>query len=253
MSALYWPDSFCLITGPPCSGTSAMASWLGNHPDVAGFSESRFLLTMNAYLKEVERFKKLSRRQGVFLDGVRTQTYEHYCNGAVKMAGKKLIVDKEPLEPIAFPDKGYRKFLSRLRRVFPGSKLIFMLRDPLATTCSMMSRLWGHTLNNSEPERLPVEAHIETWCTNARIVLDYVDDPNSHVCLLNRLIEDPETESERILAFLSLPSQPPFVPRATRILDLDTETRKLVSSRTAPYLEALASKGLRFYETSHTS
>ena len=56
---------------------------------------------------------------------------------ALVSASARRVRYKEPLEPIAFPDRHYEQFLDNTRLLFPNIKLLFMVRDPLATIWSM--------------------------------------------------------------------------------------------------------------------
>ncbi|MBL0344287.1 hypothetical protein [Candidatus Villigracilis affinis] len=62
--------------------------------------------------------------------------YDYYSSSRILMT-KSLLVDKEPLEPIAFPSKGYEQFIVNTRLLFlkPKSCLPFVTRSPRFGLC----------------------------------------------------------------------------------------------------------------------
>jgi hypothetical protein len=237
-----WPEQFCLITGSPRSGTTAVERWLGQQREVVAFHETRILIAIHRFIKETARYHRLEP-EGEFTRMAREIAYEYYSNRSI-LIGRQVILDKEPLEPIAFPDADYALFLQNLRLLFPEGKLLFMVRDPIATVWSMCQRKWGYSLVDYEPRTLTLDEHIENWCTCADIVLDYIDDPNAYVCAFGQLVDTPQEESERILRFLNLSGGEAFRPQAVKKVGFGDADRSYILQRTNSRVDALKQRGI---------
>ncbi len=128
----FFPQGMCLISGAPRSGTSALCEWLGSQRSISAFPESRILISASKFVDEAFRFKNLESNSAEIMKMVRRLVYDYYSRSRV-LLGKRLVVDKEPLEPIAFPLKDYMQFLATTRMIFPNIKFLFAIRDPVAT------------------------------------------------------------------------------------------------------------------------
>lgn len=238
-----WSQHFLLVSGAPRSGTTALCQWLNRQRGVASFGESRMLIATHRFLEEVHRFRRLEKRKKDLVDMARRLTYVYYLDHRV-LLGRSLILCKEPLEPIAFPDKQYKAFLENVRIVLPEAKFIFMIRDPVATVWSMKQKKWGSSLTNFEPRTFSVEEHTESWCSCVDCILQYTADPNTYICQFGRLITDPENESKQILDFLKIRKGQPFQPRQTKSTGFSKEERALILRISRPQLKALYAQGI---------
>lgn len=237
------PKHLCLISGAPRSGTTALNLWLSSHREVAGIGEARILIAIHRFMEEIYRFQKLEKNKKDLLDMARCLTNEYY-RGQRVLLGRSLIIEKEPLEPIAFPDKQYKIFLENVRILFPESKFIFMIRDPIATIFSMKQRKWGLSLKNSELRSFTLEEHIENWCSCIDCILLYTDDPNTYICQFGKLLKDSEDESKKILDFLKVSKGKQFQPKQTKTIGFSQEERELILERSRPQIEALHARGI---------
>jgi len=150
------------------------------------------------------------------------------------MYARRVLIDKEPLEPIAFPDLEYDSFLRHCRAVFPDLRIIFLVRDPVATVWSMTQREWGSSRRDIEPSRLTFETHLRTWIDCADLAVKLRDDPLTYVCRYETLVEDPIAESVRIARFLALTGvAAPFEPRPSDTVGFSTEERARILAATA--------------------
>ena len=235
------PRAFCLVTGAPRSGTTAVNRWLLSQGNVVGLNESRILVGVHRLVSEIHRFQGLHRERLRLEELARRFAFSSYGAFGVYF-GTRMLIDKEPLEPIAFPDKDYRGFLSNLRAVFPGIRFLFVLRDPVATLWSMTQRKWGVSLRNTEPVDLSMEEHIETWCSNVDAALEYADDSQAYLCFNSRLVADPVSESRRISQFLGIERTRPFEPRPTKQVGFDNGQLAKIRDATALHVEALAKR-----------
>jgi hypothetical protein len=238
------PREVCLVSGAPRSGTTALAEWLGLHQDVAAFFESRILIGVHRFVEEIYRFRSLEQDRAMLISLARQLVLEYYFFNSEIRRRKSLLLDKEPLEPIAFPSREYERFIVNVRRLFPESKLLLAIRDPVATIWSMRGRTWGTSLMNAEARRLTIEEHIENWCSCANLILLYCSDPNTYVVQFWRLVNDPENESRRIYDFLNLREGISFRPRQTSEIGFSDEERETILRKVRPQLELLKAQGI---------
>ncbi|MGF1538233.1 MAG: sulfotransferase [Elainellaceae cyanobacterium] len=247
-----WPQQFGLITGAPRSGTTAVGSWLTSQREVAGLIESRVLIAVNQYIDQVYRFRRLEENADLLVEGARQVICDYYCREYCSkhtLFGRHLMLDKEPLEPIAFPDRQYRAFLDNVRIVFPGAKFFFLVRHPLATVFSMSQRKWGISLTQGEPRQFSIEEHTENWCDCVDCILEYIDDPDAYICQFERLVQSPQEESQRIFDFFGIRNGKPFQPRETKNHRFSPSDRALILERAQPQMAALQRRGL--YESAN--
>lgn len=238
-----FPQGICLITGAPRSGTSALCEWLGAHSAVSAFPESRILVSVHKFLEEALRFKNLQEDGDEIVNLARKLVLDYYASSRVLM-GRKFIIDKEPLEPIAFPSKQYRQFIANFRRIFPDAKILFVIREPIATVWSMSQRSWGESLAVPDLRRFRLEDYIENWCSCAELISLYSDIGNTYVVQFGRLIGDARNESKRTLDFLGLQIETPFQPRQTHKVGFNKEDVEKIVRTTAPYLDNLRLHGI---------
>ena len=238
-----FPREICLISGPPRSGTSVLCEWLGHQPGVSAFFESRILVSIHRFMKEIYRFQSLDRDSETIVNLARRLVFDYYSSSRV-LTGTRLLVDKEPLEPIAFPSKDYEKFLINVRTLIPKSKLLLAIRDPVATIWSMTRRTWGESRTNRETKRFTIEEHQENWSSCADLVLKYCSDPNTYIVQFGRLVHDPENESRKIFDFLKIRKGNSFQPRQTKEIDFNNEEQEKILRMVRPQLELLTARGI---------
>ncbi|MBW2423360.1 MAG: sulfotransferase [Deltaproteobacteria bacterium] len=173
-----WPKAFCLISGAPRSGATAVARWLGEHPRIALCIESRTLFAAHRFLGEVRRFEALAKCEGELARGARRMVKDH-CRGKRPLLGRRALIDEEPLEPIALPDGQFDAFLADVRRRLPNAMLLFLVRDPVASVYSMVRCDWGVSLADADPRRFSLAEHVETWCRAVDAIFSDVEDPDA--------------------------------------------------------------------------
>lgn len=237
------PSQLCLISGSPRSGTTAMYAWLSEHSQVAAVTESRILVAAHAFVQQTRRFKRLNRYRDPLTERVRRLVLEHYAERN-PLGGRTLIIDKEPLEPIAFPNRQYVDFLEDVRSLFPAAKFLFLVRDPLATIWSMRERKWGFSLTAAEPRAFSLEEHTQNWCDCAEVVLRFAADPQCHVCSFEKLVRDPVQTSRDLYRFLELPHGPPFQPTPVKTIGFTEQERRQILEQTRSQVEALRERNL---------
>ncbi len=205
---------FVLVTGCPRSGTSALAAWLKEQPTVAGFSETRILIAAHAFLREVQKFKALHTRQEQLLAEVSGTVYRSYGNP--QKPWKHVVVEKEPLEPLAFPDGDYESFLKSVKLLFPKVKIVFMIRNPISTIWSMRNRKWGVSLVEGSPVERTLPDCIDVWCSTTRLIDQYRCNERVCICRFEELVANSNNESRRVLKALGLAPGRPFQPVKTK-------------------------------------
>ncbi len=221
--------SVALVTGCPRSGTTAVLLWLGDQAGVHVRDESRLLVATHRFLDTVDRFTSLDDARGVVVSALR-----HMLIGQLRLAAPlstRLLVEKEPLEPIALPDERYDVFVRHALDVLPALRIVFMLRHPVATVSSMRNRQWGHTLTSGEVRDVTVDEAIGTWRANAALAVALRATPAVHICRYEHLVANREQATHAIGAHLGLDPIKPFRPRQARANVLsDAEVQHVLAS-----------------------
>lgn len=214
---------FVLVTGCPRSGTTAVASWLLSAPGVSGTSESRRTIACRAMLRTAKRFwcfdpmaPLMATDRATSLEMVKQVARD----GSLRMYGVApdhdgTLVDKEPLEPVAFPEEDYAEYLQDVLDIW-DAKLVCMVRNPIDTIASMMRRKWGYSIRDGKPRDLALHECIRTWkkATRAIIRMKVVAPETTRLQTYESLTAYPELQSEEICSFAGL-SLPDFLPRAS--------------------------------------
>lgn len=225
------PPSLALVTGCPRSGTTAVLQWLGGQPGVSSLDESRILFAAHRFLDEVDRFTVLADRRRQLLRLARSAVLEHYA--AVCRGSPRVLVDKEPLEPIALPDGGYDRFLGHVRALLPTLRILYLVRHPVPTIWSMMNRRWGYSLASGEMHDFSLDDCIATWRENAALGFRLRDERRVRLSRFEDLISDPSAESDRFLRFLGVRGGSPFAPQPTASVAFDAADRARILDETA--------------------
>jgi hypothetical protein len=233
---------FCLITGCPRSGTTAVTEWLARDRHIARFNESRTTIAANVAVKEINRLLALKESKKELLGLLRKSIIKHYAYH--KFIFNRLVLDKEPLEPVAFPDESYQDYIDNLRAIFADARILFMLRDPLETIWSMVNRQWGYSLTSLELHTMPLEDCVRTWNKCGQVILANAHLPNTYVCHFNQLVRQPQEESQKIGRFLEIGSLSPFNPRPYSKEKFPEEERRYILDETCDTVNRLRSAGL---------
>ena len=242
------PRTFCLITGAPRSGTTAVCRWLSSQDGVVGSPETRILVAAHHLVREIDRFDRLDRQQELLLADARRLVEKFYARKY--RVWNRVLVDKEPMEPIAFPDRDYEQFIHNVRRLFPELKLLVMVRAPLDAIWSMSQRPWGTSLVTDELRTFSLETHIATWNANMNVIASLRDEPNVYICSFNRFVTEPRAEADRIRNFLGLRSGPTFVPKETKTVEFGPAERdQILHSTEARWEHLLPEIGLNHLQS----
>lgn len=229
MPVLRRSPRLALITGCPRSATTAVLEWLGTCPGVAVLDEPRILIATHAFLSQVDRFTSLDRRRRTLVRPLRSALEA----GAPARRNTKLLVLKEPLEPIALPDGDYRAFLDHARELVPRLRILFLVRHPVTTIGSILKRKWGYTLTSRELRSYGLEEAIAIWRANAALGWSLRRDRRVLLIRFESIATKPELASRRVLRFLGLAAGPAFVPKAVRPHALTAAEQERILKETA--------------------
>ncbi len=171
------PDSagFAFVLGCGHSGTTLIASRLGNHPAIALIPEETNLF---------EPRRPLARARRDFLA----------ARAAAQAAGRSLLLEKTPK---------HVRVTGRLRRLLPEARLIVVVRNPLDTVLSLRKR--GGTLGEA----------IDRWCLDNAAALRLAGDPRARTFHYEEVTADPEPAFRAMIGFLGLPWDPAVLGAGT--------------------------------------
>jgi len=220
------PAGFSLITGCPRSGTSALCAWLKVQPGISGFYESRITIAAHRFLQSVDRFKHLAEHETTLIESARRMVLDHYSQ--IRFLPGRVILEKEPLEPIAFPDHDYSSYLHTMRRLFPAMKLIFITRNVENTVWSMTQRTWGQSLAAPTEISLNISQATRIWLDSNRLIQKMQNEPNTLSIQYEDLVARPGEVSKQLCDFLNIQYRSPFVPTSGKTPQFSAEELKLI-------------------------
>lgn len=218
------PNGYCLIVACPRSGTSAMRRWLHRHDDIVTVDQTRILSAAFHFLEECKRFDSLDADLALLRPLIGRLVFDYYVSRV--SYSRKILVEKENFELVTFPGGRYCDYLKCVLDVFPDIKLLFMIRDPVATIWSMTQR----SFKDMFTERVySLKEGIAIWNACADVIEKFGSLGNAYVCQFGRLVSDPGAESQRILRFLSVPEKPRFFsPRQTKEIGFSAAEKELI-------------------------
>lgn len=232
------PRSLCLIVSCPRSGSTALADWLSHQYDVVSAEQSRILPVISRFIQDADSFKSLSGSQELLLRLSRKLVWRYYSNSSFLWS--RVLIDKENFDLTAFSDGQFEKFLDIVQRLFPKIKILFLVRDPVATIWSMQKKeWWGYSLTQRPQFRLTMEECIKIWNDSAMLASKYRGAKNAYICEFEKLVADPEKESKEISRFLGISFNQLFSPNSTASIGFDqTEQRYILNATKVSRLEA---------------
>ncbi len=154
----------CFIAGCGHSGTTLVASKLGQHPAIFTIRRESQIFYPN---------KSLLHPKGIVKEWI-------YIS---KQDQKICFVEKTPK---------HIHCLNRIRRLLPESKLILITRNPMDTIASLYLRFNDLSLS------------IERWNLDNEALLNWKEKPNTHLIYFEELIAEPERVFRDALTFLGL-------------------------------------------------
>ncbi|MEQ8409952.1 MAG: sulfotransferase [Erythrobacter sp.] len=109
--------------------------------------------------------------------------------------GKSFIVEKTPR---------HIKVIDRVKRIAPRTKIIFMVRDGRDVSASLFKRFENEA------------ASVDRWIEANEVVFAWESDPNAIMVRYEDLITQPETELQRLCAFLGVDYAPEMLQYHTK-------------------------------------
>ena len=73
---------------------------------------------------------------------------------------------------------------------------------------------------------------IKAWNDSAILASKYRSLKNVYVCEFEKLISEPQSESENILQFLNIPKDKPFLPKKTTTIEFENAEQQYILDAT---------------------
>lgn len=210
------------IGGLHRSGTTPIARWLATHPDVSGLTDTGVYEDEGQHLQSVYPVAMAHGGPGRFaLDPAArlTEDSELVTPDAARQlveawmpywdTSKPILLEKSP------PNLIRMRFL---RALFPSARFIVVMRHPIAV--SFATRKWSRT---------SIDSLLRHWLTaHEHLLEDSLHVGRAVLVRYEDLLADPESELDRLFAFLSLP------PHAGRLAVQPGLNEAYFSSFTSP-------------------
>jgi len=211
------PDSLNLlfVSGPPRSGTTMLQSALMRHPDICGFAnETNFFSQTNPLRAD---FAPLSSAVSRSILCTSSSIYSAYIELARQLSlrrGSLVVSEKTPQHCFQ---------ASKIYYFLPGSKFIFIIRDPYSCVSSMMSH------SSFIPQGLSVERSALYWVRSIIAIQNFLAQNSQSAMLLKyeQICDQPSESSRVVCDFLGIAQYDFFsAPSASMSSDLHTFTGK---------------------------
>jgi hypothetical protein len=220
-----------------------MASWIGQQSRVKGFSESKILFVAHQLRRSFRKWDRFP--EGTVIRRVRRFVQSSYAEVGVYL-GSRMLLDKEPLDPLSLPPNQYQSFISTVEEIFPSVRFVVMVRNPIAMVSSVVNRNWGYSIQGKEPVSRDVKEGIASWQQAARLTARVCQRENVYVCKFEDLTGSPHEESEKIADFLDLQNWKAFRPRETSEISLGHAQRQQVWKETIDCRQELGEVGIHY-------
>ncbi|MGE5626262.1 MAG: tetratricopeptide repeat-containing sulfotransferase family protein [Bacillota bacterium] len=199
------------LVGFPRSGTTLLDQMLSGHTGIAVLEEQD---TLQDVLREhtlsdagMDAFLRLD---AAGLEGWRRRYWQRVTEFMPDRPRDAVFVDKLPLNSV---------FMPLIRRLFPGARFIFALRDPrdVVLSCFMQS----FALNEAMRHFLTLRETGEYYAAVMRVGADALEKlPEAvHRIRYEDVVQDAEAEARRLLEFLGLSWEP-------KVLDFQETAKK---------------------------
>ena len=209
------------LTGFPRSGTTLLDRMLSAHPDVCSIEEQETLVDSHrdfvVSTNGVERLLSLTEdRRRTYLDAYRRRVSDAAGPGA------PVMLDKLPLHTI---------FLPLISRLFPGARVIFMIRDPRDVCLSCFVQRFE--INAAMAHFLDLETTAQFYAAVMELGLDSLERLPIRATSVRyeQLVANPEPILRELIDFLGLPWDPAVLAYRSRVTGsrIDTPSYRQVS------------------------
>ncbi|MCP5004997.1 MAG: sulfotransferase [Planctomycetes bacterium] len=232
------PRSLCLVVSCARSGSTAISDWLSKQSGVVYAGQSRIQTVTCRYIQEIDSFKSLTKDRALLLKLVNELVWQYYAKSF--FFWNRVLVDKENFDPTTFPHGRYEEFIDTLQYLFPDIKLLFLVRDPVATIWSMhKKKYWGYSLARSSLLTYTRDEYIDIWNQCTILASKSRGMKNVYVCEFEKLVAAPDKESAKIFKFLGIPGSNIFCPNVTDEIGFDQSERQYILDATESVRKAL--------------
>ena len=199
------------LVGFPRSGTTLLDQILSGHPGIAVLEEQDTLQdVLNEHALSDAGVEAYLRLDAAGLDHWRRLYWQRVAAFMPSRDEDRLFVDKLPLNSV---------FMPLIRRLFPGARFLFALRDPrdVVFSCFMQS----FALNEAMRHFLSLQETAAYYAAVMQVGADSLErlPEAAHRVRYEDVVEDTEGEARRLLGFLGLPWEP-------GVLDFQETARK---------------------------
>jgi len=197
-------DGLVFLLGVPRSGTTLLATMLGQHPQIVSPPEPWLMLALEALGQSCfdhpadpqligEAILKLSSN-GAKVDAARAYALSIY-NRMLTEAGRSVLIDKTPR---------YYLILPYLKQLFPLAKYLWIHRNPLDVAASFKTT-WKVDLP-AEFRQSGGHRGCMDLVLGPRMLADFADagSPAVHRIAYEQLVADPQRLAAEAIAFLGL-------------------------------------------------
>lgn len=273
------------IAGNSRSGTTLMGRILGKHPDVFTFNELHYLeekwmpvdekismtydealfnfsnlisIQRDGYLKkrQPEKYIGESEKNLKGLDATDISfalLYKQFLQYEAECNQKKIPCEKTPRNVL---------YINELLKIYPGCKIICMIRDPKDVLLSQKKKWKRRFLGaaTSIPLKESIRARInyhpfiisKLWNTNAQAVAAQTNTPRVNILSFEKLISNPEEEVRGLCTFLGISFQPEMlkVEQKGSSVEFDnTQEAKIDQGKTGNWKKGLNSTEIYLCES----
>ena len=212
-----WEGDLLFIVGSPRSGTTWLQLLLAHHPAVATVGETHlFDHFIGPALRNWNALDEAPREMGPGLVMARQEFVDHQRALAIRIYGgtarhgTRLVVDKTPDQALWWEE---------ILTLFPGARILHMVRDPRDVAASMMaaSRGWGA----SWAPGTAFEA-AWMWCEHVRAASQAVGCAlDGRTVRYEDVYKDPGLELSALFGWLGLDASVDLVERAVEETRID--------------------------------
>jgi len=220
-----------------------MASWLGHQPRVKGFSESKVLFIAHQFRQSFRKWERFPK--GLAIHHAREFVQSCYAETGVYL-GSRMLLDKEPLDPLSLSPDQYEAFVASVEEIFPSVHFVFMIRNPESMVSSVVNRNWGYSIQGKDPAARDVRDGINSWLRANHLATNISRKDNVYICKFESLTSKPYEESRKIARFLSLRHWESFRPRETSEITLGPGQRRQVWEETTECRRKLQEIGIHY-------
>lgn len=210
-------ENLVFVVGSPRSGTTWLQLLLASHPDVATRGETHlFQHFVGLGLRNWDTLEGAPRDMGPnlvmereeFVERLRAFAREVYARTAGDDA--RVVVDKTP---------GHAVWLDEILELFPGARILHLVRDPRDVAASMMAASGGWGAGWAPGTAFEAAW---MWCEHVRAATAGVERARrARVLRYEDLYEAPASELAELFGWLGLEADPELVERAVEETRID--------------------------------